>query len=122
MTLSLNAAWIAALSSLPAAGIAAALCRRRLVHSLRQRQPSRAQRILLCLTLLVCCIFSLSALMSLAEQTFLSQAQTTFVLLATLFFLLLCAAGKAEGAARAAYALRYLAPLIVVLLALRMQR
>ncbi len=121
MAISLNAAWIAALSSLPAAGAAAALCRRRLVRSLSEK-PSRAQRLVLCAVLLICCITGLVALLSLAEQTFLSQARTTFILAATLLLLLLCAPGRTEGAARAAYVLRFLPPLMFAALVLRMVR
>lgn len=120
MALSLNAAWLSALSALPAAAAAAALCRRRLAQEVSgERKNARAQRLLLCLTLLVCCVFAMSALLSLAEQTFLSQARMVFILSITMLFLFLCALGGAAGAARTAFALRFLGPLLPVLLLIR---
>lgn len=119
MALSLNAAWIGALAALPAAGTAAALCRRRLVRSLCGYKPGRAAQLLLCLTLLGVCVCDLAALLLLAEQTFLSQARMTFILFSTLFFLLLCTPGKSLGAARTAYALRFLPLLMLAALLLR---
>jgi len=118
MAVSLNAAWIAALSSLPAAGFAAALCRRRLCRSLSGEEAGRGQRLMLCLTLVICCIACLGALVSLAEQTFLSQARMTFILAVTLMLLFVCAAGRVVGAARAAYALRALPAVMIAVFAL----
>ena len=106
--LSLNAAWIAALSALPAAGVAAALCRRRLCQSLCGGGPGRIPRLLLCLSLMLSGVCVLSALVSLAGQTLLPLAQMTFILALTLLLLSLCALGASTGAARAAYALRFL--------------
>ena len=106
--LSLNAAWIAALSSMPAAGIAAAAYDSYSVFTL-----------LVCAALLACCVAALSALMNLAEQTFLSQARMVFILAVTLLFLLLCAAGGAAGAVRTAYALRFLGAAMLLALLVR---
>ena len=117
--LSLNAAWIAALSSLPAAGITATLCRKRLAQHISGEKPRRAALLLACATLLLCCVAELSALMNLAEQTFLSQARMVFILAVTLLFLLLCAAGGAAGAARTAYALRFLGAAMLLALLVR---
>ncbi len=114
--LSLNAAWIAALAALPASGLAAFLCRRLLVQTIGGRQPARAQRMLTALSLLLGCVFSLGALICLAEQVFLSQARTVFVVVSSLVFLLLGALSGAAGAARAAFSLRLIGLLLPALL------
>ena len=115
LPLSLNAAWLASLSSIPASGIAAALCQRRLRNALLGRQPSKAEKLTLAGSLFLCCVFALGALLSLAEQTFLSQARMIAILAVTLLFLALCAAARVQGAVRAAFALRFL-PLALLLL------
>lgn len=107
MTLSLNAAWLGALSVLPAAAAVVALCRSRLVAAPGATSPARASLLLLALTMAICAAFSLGALINLAEQTFLSQARTIFILLTALSFFLLGAIGGTTGAARAAFFLRY---------------
>jgi len=113
MTLSLNAAWLSALIAPPAAAAAAALGRGQLVRSLGDARPARVQGLLAALSLFVCCIFAVSALISLAEQTFLSQAKTVFIVLCALTFLFVCASGGEAGAARAAYMLRLLPALLL---------
>ena len=119
LPLSLNAAWLASLSAIPAAGVAAALCRRSLRNTLLGKQPAKVQLVLLAFALFLCCVFALGALLSLAEQTFLSQARMIAILAVTLLFLALCAAARTQGAVRAAFVLRFLAPALLVLLFMR---
>ncbi len=115
MPVSLNAAWIASLSAIPASALAAALCQKRLAQTLSGFAPSRFMQGLLAAVLLVLGTGALGALLNLAEQTFLSQARMTAIVLISLLFLLLCAVGREEGAARAAYILRCLGPAVIVL-------
>ena len=119
MPFSLNAAWLAALAAPPAAALAAVLCRKRLVQSLSGMRPSRAGSLCAALSLLICAVFSVSGLLNLCEQTFLSQARQLFILLLTLGFLLLCAPGGVCGAARAAFSLRWLLPSAAIAVLLR---
>ena len=119
MPFSLNAAWIAALAAPPAAALAAVLCRKRLVQSLSGMCPSRAGSLCAALSLLICAVFSVSGLLNLCEQTFLSQARQLFILLLTLGFLLLCAPGGVCGAARAAFSLRWALPTAALAVLLR---
>ena len=115
MPLSLNAAWIASLAAIPAAALASALCRRKLAQALSGCAPSRPAQALLAAVLFILGTGALGALLNLAEQTFLSQARMIAIAALSLFFLLLCAAGREEGAARAAYVLRVPGAAMIVL-------
>ncbi len=119
MTFSLNAAWLSALIVPPVCALAAALAGKRLFEELSGGRASRAARACAALSLLVCCVFSVSGLLNLSEQTFLSQARMLSILPLTLGFVLLCAPAGAKGAVRAAFALRFLLPGAALIVLLR---
>lgn len=110
MPMSLNAAYLSALSVLPASAIitlaAHAHFKRR--TAVGKTAVSRAAHLLAALTLNACAVFAIAALENLAEQSLLPQAQSAFIVLCTLTLVALAAMGGGTGAARFAFALRLL--------------
>ena len=113
LPLARNAAWIAALAALPAGALTAALCRRALV-----RRPGSGRRVadlLLALTLLLCAVTALCALISLSAQTLLPRAGTWWIAAVSLAAAALCA--LSGGTMRLCFALRWLLPVLLIGLA-----
>ncbi|MBR5561024.1 MAG: hypothetical protein IKU73_06400 [Clostridia bacterium] len=140
MPLCLSSAWIAALAALPACAAAVWACRRALLHAggaeplpyraciYRKTQdaahpggaeplPYRARYVLLALTLTAGAVLALAALVSLAEQSLLTQARTLFSAGAAVIAVLLCALSRSTGVSRLCFALRWALPAAVALLA-----
>ena len=105
--LCLNAAYLAALAALPAAGLTALLARRVLVGAGRF---ARACHALIGLTLLALALFAFAATVSLVHQTLLPLARISFVAQVSFLFAGLCCATGAQGAPRMTFALRGILP------------
>ena len=114
--LSLNAAYLAVLPSLALAACCAVLARKRLARgfSIPPKKSAKALRLLLAGTLLACCCFQLTGLLLLALSSLLPQAQRLTAALLTLSAVGFCAVFQTTGAARLAYALRVLLPLLLL--------
>lgn len=78
--------------------------------------PYRARYLLLSLTLAANAVLALAALVSLAEQSLLTQAQTLFSAGAATAAALLCALSRSTGVSRLCFALRFALPLALALL------
>ena len=76
----------------------------------------RARYILLALTLAANAALALAALVSLAEQSLLTQAQTLFSAGAATAAALLCALSRSTGVSRLCFALRFALPIALALL------
>ncbi len=113
MTISLNAAYLSTLPSLLLAGLTAFLAHRRLR---RTNPPSCFLRLLLALTLLAFCAFLLAGAVSLALDTLLPQSQLFTLMTLSLAAVSLCAASG--GADRLFFAIRFLLPVLLLLLTL----
>ncbi len=111
MPISLNAAYLSTIPALLLACLTAFLAQRRLKRAL---PPSRGLRILLTLTLLAFCAFLLVGTVSLALDTLLPQSQLFALMVLTLAAAALCAAFG--GADRLFFALRFLLPVLLLLL------
>lgn len=118
--LALNAAWLAALPGAALSLLFASRAPRALCARARPAQEGRpAGRIfaaLLALTLLGGCVLLLAALASLAQQSLLPQAQTSFAMVCSLLGALVCALSGGAGVCRLAFALRYVLPLLLLAL------
>lgn len=113
MPLCLNAAWLSAFSVLPACALLAAFSRGLLVRS----RQSRMLCLLLSAGLMACAVFAYGALVSLIRETLLPLARVSFVAQITAVFLLLgCLPGQ-KGALRLSFAVRWLLPALLLLLA-----
>lgn len=113
--LCLNAAYLAALAALPAAGLTALLARRVLVGAGRF---ARARHALISLTLLALALFAFAATVSLVHQTLLPLARISFVAQVSFLFAGLCCATGAQGAPRMTFALRGILPVGLAALSL----
>jgi len=113
MPVSLNGTWIAALLSLPFSAAVTAVCRRKTKACI-----SRAAMLLLALTLLLNAVFAAAALVNFAEQTLLEQASALWIVVATVLAVYLSAISGGEGAAWLCFALRWLLPVLAVVLVL----
>lgn len=126
VTICLNAAYISALSVLPAAALTAFACQRALRRQAgrneRQRRAadggglSRALCALLALTLAACAIFCLAALVNLAEQSLLRQARMTWIAALSLLAAGLCALSGGTGISRLSFMLRWILPVGLLVL------
>ena len=114
MRLCLNAAWMASLSVLPAAALAAIAARRLL---LRRGNLPRSAGAVLAAALAAVGVFLFLAMCALAKETLLPLARASFIVLASAALLPACALSGAKGAGRLCYALRWGLPLLLVLLA-----
>lgn len=115
MPLCLNSAWIASLAALPACAAVVWGCRRALLRG-PEPLPCRAGYVLLALTLDAGAALALAALVSLAEHSLLTQAQTLWSAGAAFTAALLCAISRSTGVSRLCFALRWALPLAVALL------
>lgn len=116
MPLALNGAYLAALAVLPAAAAAALCCRRALVLPAKGGASSRALYLLLALALLLNAAFALCAMVSLAQQTLISQTRALWGAGAALLSCVLCALPGFAGVSRVCFALRIALPLLLALL------
>lgn len=118
MPLCLNAAWLAVLAALPAAVLAAAVCRRALRRGGLRRLGAavRAFHVLLCVMFLVCAVFAVVSLVNLAEQSLLPQTRAAHSVAMTVLAVFLCALGGGTGAPRAAFLLRFALPVVLAAL------
>lgn len=118
MPLCLNAAWLAALAALPAAALAAAVCRRALMRGGLNRPVTavRALHVLLCVSFLACAVFAIISLVNLAEQSLLPQTRAAHSVAMTLLAVCLCALSGGAGAPRAAFLLRFALPVVLAAL------
>lgn len=120
MPLALNAAWLAALPGAALSLLFAARAPQALrAHAQQAEEKRPAGRILaalLALTLLGGCVLLLAALASLAQQSLLPQAQTSFAMVCSLLGALLCALSGGAGVCRLAFALRWALPLLLLAL------
>lgn len=78
--------------------------------------PYRINHLVLSLTLAAGAVLALAALVSLAEQSLLTQAQTLWSAGAAVIAVLLCAFSRSTGVSRLCFALRWALPLAVALL------
>ena len=146
MPLCLSSAWLAALAALPACAAAVWACHRALLQGAEnaggaeplpyradihlnaqphgaartggaEPLPYRARCFLLALTLTAGAALALAALVSLAEQSLLTQARTLFSAGAAVIAVLLCALSRGTGVSRLCFALRWALPAAVALLA-----
>ena len=121
MPLCLNSAWIASLAALPACAAAVWASRRALLRNTERAGgaeplPYRARYVLLALTFASCAALALAALVSLAEQSLLTQAKTLWSAGAAAAAALLCALSRSTGVSRLCFALRWALPAAVALL------
>ena len=117
MPLCLNAAWLAALASLPAAALTAAICRRALRRDLcKTGAAARVLHMLLCMAFLMCAVFAVVALVSLAEHSLLPQTRAAHSVAMTLAAVFLCALSGEAGAPRLAFLLRAMLPVLLAVL------
>ena len=115
MPLCLSSAWLASLSVLPCAWLLAAWSRRVLLRG----GPGRALCLVLSAALALCAAFSYAALVSLVRETLLPLARISFVAQVSAAGVALCSLCGARGAPRLAFALRWLLPALLFLLAAR---
>ena len=118
MPLCLNAVWLAALAALPAAALAAAVCRRALMRGGLNRpvKAVRALHLLLCASFLACAVFAIISLVNLAEQSLLPQTRAAHSMAITVLSVCLCALSGGAGAPRAAFLLRFVMPVVLAVL------
>ncbi len=109
MPLCLNAAWLAALSAVPASALLGVLCRKALSGVRRNGGLCRAGYGVLAALFLANALLTVAALAMLGEYSLIPHAQATHSLPMTLLFALLCACSGA-GAARLSFALRWALP------------
>ena len=109
-----NAAWLAALCTLPAAALAVGGCHRAL-NRWKGRYSRALYRVLLA-SFLLGAVFSAASLVGLAEQSLLSQAQSVYSVIITVLAALLCALGGAAGVYRLSFALRWVLPVLTAVL------
>lgn len=121
LPLALNAAWLAAMPGVALSMLLAARAPQALrTHAQQAEEKRPAGRILaalLALTLLGGCVLLLAALASLAQQSLLPQAQTSFAMVCSLLGAGLCALSGGAGVCRLAFALRWALPLLLLALA-----
>ena len=104
MPLCLNAAWLAALSVLPATALTTVLCRRMLQRGLRKTGTAvRAVHLLMSAAFLLCTVLAVVSLVSLAEHSLLPQTRAAHSVAMTLSAVFLCALGGETGAPRLAH-------------------
>jgi len=105
-----NSAWIASLAAVPAAALLAVLARKRLA----QGGAARAGLCALAASAFLLAVFSCAALVSMAGQSLLPQAQNMRTAALTAVFISLCAA-SGRGEARLCFLLRLALPLGLIL-------
>lgn len=121
MPLCLNAAWLAAPAAIPAAALAAAVCRRALGRGGLRRSGAavRALHMLVCVSFLVCAVFAIVSLVNLAEQSLLPQTRAAHSVAMTVLAVFFCALSGGTGAPRAAFLLRFALPAVLAVLGVR---
>jgi len=128
MPLCLNAAWLAALSVLPACALLGVLARRWAVSANRvpgtgnSRAKSAFFRLggaLLALVLGSSGLFLCAALIDLAKETLLPRARASFIAQITAAWLALAALSGQKGVMRASFSLRRVLPLGILLLSIK---
>lgn len=122
MALCLNAAYIAALSSLPACALAT-LCAHRALTRRRAQKPSRQGRALgavLGALMILLALFAFAALIGLTKEALLPHARLTFIAQTAFVFTALCCACGGAGVSRLAFALRFVIVFGMAALCLRL--